>query len=143
MQTKQIFKVSMATLFLGILAGCQAVEEAAQVQVTPVGQSTSTVQIVNRTDFGEAQTQEKLIKPFDGSLPQADIDAFEKADASKNPQLCDAITTEAYRKFCIQQAGDKNAPTLPLQYLTPTQENCKSTSDDKTTGAINCVNYEE
>lgn len=143
MQTKQIFKVSMATLFLGVLAGCQAVQEDTQVPVTPVGQSTSTVQIVNKTDFGEAKTQEKLIKPFDGSLPQADIDAFEKADAAKNPQLCDAIATEAYRKFCKQQAGDKNAPTLPLQAVTPTQENCKSTSDDQTTGTKNCVNFEE
>lgn len=143
MQTKKILKVSMATLFLGVLAGCQAGQEAPQVQVTPVGQSTSTVEIVNRTDFGEAQTQEKLIKPFDGSLPLSDVDAFEKADAAKNPQLCDAITTESYRKFCKQQAGDKDAPTLPPRVVTQTQENCKSTSDDKTTGAKNCVNFED
>ncbi len=131
----------MATLVLGVLAGCQAGQENALVPVTPVGQSTSTVEIVNKTDLGEAPTQEKLIKPFDGSLPQSDVDALTKADAAKNPQLCDAIATESYRKFCKQQAGDKNAPTL--QAVTPTQEKCKLTSTDNATGAENCINFED
>lgn len=144
MQTKTVFKGSLAFLAFTVFAGCQAVPqtpEDIQPTITPTGQSMSTVEITNSVYTPDAMTQEAMIKPFDGSLPEADRQTFMKADEAKNPALCDSISVESYKKFCQQRASDKNTP--PLQTATPTQEDCKEVTTDQQTGVKNCLNYEE
>lgn len=147
MQTKNIIKGSLAFLTFGLLAGCQTLPQAEvdttiPAAVTPTGQSTSTVEITNSAVVPETMmTQEKMIKPYDGSLPDADRQAFMKADEAKNPALCDSISVDSYKKLCQQQASDKNSP--PLLTAAPTQEDCREVTTDEQTGVKNCMNYEE
>ncbi len=128
----------MTALALSVLAGCQT-QQGNQTTPSPTAQSTSTVTIQNTTDLGGGtMTEQKIIKPEDVSL--ADQDAFMKADAAKDPKLCDAITVDAYKKFCVQQASDKNSP--PLLQTTPTQEKCQKTTTSEN-GVQNCINFEQ
>jgi|GEM_PF-6238379 len=146
MQTKTFSKISKLTLVLtlGLFAGCQAVstpttDSQTQDSITPTGQSTSTVQIQNLNDFNGDMTQQKLISPYNGTLPRGDVDAFNKADATKNAKFCDPITTPNYKKYCVQQANDKKSP--PLQAASTQQQNCqKQTTAD---GVTQCIHYEE
>jgi hypothetical protein len=141
MKTKKLLQGSLALLALGVLTACQAGQpqnSETQQGPAPTGQSTSTVMITNQTGLvGTAVSQEELMKPSD--ISKADQDAFMKADAAKDPRLCDAITSPDYKKFCLEQAGDKNSQ--PLQSVASTQEKCQSTSE--TNGVKNCINYEE
>lgn len=144
MQTKTVIKGSLAFLALTVFAGCQTVPQAPediQPTITPTGQSMSTVEITNSVYTPDAMTQEEMVKPYDGSLPEADRQAFMKADEAKNPALCETISVESYKKLCQQQASDKNSP--PMMTAAPTQENCKEVTTDPQTGVKNCLNYEE
>lgn len=139
MKTNNIFMASAATLALGIFAGCQTVQPPAQPETKPVGQSTSTVQITNNGNLGGQSTQEKMFKPFDGSVPAADQQAFTKAQETKNPQLCNVITVQPYQEFCVKMATDPNA--APLRAPTQQVIKCKTTTDAN--GVKNCINVEQ
>jgi len=146
MRIKKLTYISVAALALTVLAGCQtmpAPTETPGQTITPTGYSTSTVEITNSTglDSGDTtMTQEKKIKPFDGTLPQADQEAFMKADSAKNPQLCESITVESYKKLCVEHASDKDAP--PMQ-PAPSEGEQKCTKTEEKDGKTFCIIYEE
>ena len=139
MKANKIFMASAATLVLGIFAGCQTVQPPDQTETKPVGQSTSTVQITNTSHLVGGATQEKMFKPFDGSVPAADQQAFTKAQETKNPQFCNSITVQPYQEFCVKMATDATA--APLRAPTQEEIKCKTTTDAN--GVKNCINFEQ
>lgn len=139
MQTKTFLKVS-AALTLGILAGCQTVQAPNEnTNLTPTRQSTSTVEITNTLSpeegSGEMPTQQ-MIKPSD--LSREDQEAFAKADAAKNPKLCESIAAEGYRKFCVMQASNKDLP--PAGGVKEEQQCDKTEAKD---GKTTCLIFEK